>query len=89
MPMITNSILWGDRGEELILVIGHKVSGTGSHLTNISYSNVEGIGPGNNNFDADPLFWNAQGNNYHLRVNSPAIGAADDGSDVGAFQFGS
>jgi predicted outer membrane repeat protein len=89
MPTITNSILWGDRGEELILVIGNKVSGTGSHLTHISHSIVEGISPENNNFDADPLFWNAQGNNYHLRANSPAIGQADDGSDVGAFQFGS
>lgn len=89
MPTITNSILWGDRGEELILVIGHKVPGTGSQVPNISHSDIEGIGPGNNNFDADPLFWNPQGNNYRLRVNSPARGQADDGSDIGAFQFGS
>lgn len=88
-PTITNSILWGDRGEELILVIGNKVPGTGSHLANISHSDVEGISPGDNNFDADPSFVNPQNNNYHLRVNSPAIGQADDGSDIGAFQFGS
>jgi len=89
MPIITNSILWGDRGEELILVTGHKVPGTGSNLTDISNSLIEGGWPGDNNFDADPLFMNALGNNYRLRVNSPAIGQADDGSDLGAYQFGS
>ncbi|MEM7305828.1 MAG: right-handed parallel beta-helix repeat-containing protein [Planctomycetota bacterium] len=60
-----------------------------------SYSNVEGGAPGVGNFDADPLFVNAQGGDYHLTAPSPCIDAGDptlldpDGSvaDVGAFPF--
>ena len=39
-------------------------------------------------WSVDPLFIDPANRNYHLSVNSPARGKADDGSDLGAFQFG-
>jgi len=34
---------------------------------------------------ADPLFFSTT--DFHLQENSPARGAADDGSDIGAFGY--
>ena len=38
-------------------------------------------------WDIDPLFIDPANCNYHLSANSPALGKAEDGSDLGAFQF--
>lgn len=89
MPVIKNSIMWGDIGAELILIEGHKPPGTGSNTTSITYTDIEGMWPGANNFDADPLFIAPHSGNYHLRSDSPVRGMADDGSDLGAYPYGS
>jgi hypothetical protein len=63
---------------------------------NATYSDIEGGYAGTGNFDADPLFWNAGGGDFHLLPSSPCIDAGDpadpldaDGSvrDVGAFPY--
>jgi predicted outer membrane repeat protein len=89
MPAIKNSILWGDTGEELILVIGHKPPGTGGSTTDISFTDVQGSWPGANNLNIDPDFASPLTNNFRLRATSPVRGMADDGSDLGAYPFGS
>jgi predicted outer membrane repeat protein len=89
MPAIKNSILWGDTGEELILVIGHRPPGTGGSTTDISFTDVQGSWPGANNLNIDPDFASPLTNNFRLRATSPVRGMADDGSDLGAYPFGS
>ena len=89
MPTIRNSVMWGDIGAELILVIGHKPPGTGSNTTSVTYSDIEGGWPGANNLDVDPEFVAPNDGDLHLRSTSPVRGLSDDGSDLGAYQFGS
>ena len=45
------------------------------------FSDVQGGYPGEGNIDADPIFCNTS--TYELAENSPAVGAAEDGSDMG------
>ncbi|NQV49529.1 MAG: T9SS type A sorting domain-containing protein [Candidatus Marinimicrobia bacterium] len=64
----------------------------------ISYSNIQQndgdiIGEGafnwlNGNINADPLFCNPIESEYQLAENSPCVGQAQDGSDMGAFGVG-
>ena len=44
---------------------------------------------GANDIIADPLFVNVVGNDYHLKSNSPCIGAGEGGVDMGAYGVGS
>jgi hypothetical protein len=62
----------------------------------VSYSDVEGGYAGIGNIDADPLFWNLAGGDFHLAPGSPCIDTGNpslpldaDGSrsDMGAFAF--
>jgi hypothetical protein len=46
-----------------------------------SYSDIQGGWAGTGNIDADPLFRNAAGGDYHLLASSPAV---DAGSNAGA-----
>ncbi|MHC4499615.1 MAG: S8 family serine peptidase, partial [Planctomycetota bacterium] len=71
---ITNSILW--HGEDQIL------NEDGSAVT-ITYSDVKGGWSGQGNIDADPVFVDAVGGDYHLLGGSPAIDAGDPTSDCG------
>lgn len=43
---------------------------------------------GANDIIADPLFVNVVGNDYHLKSNSPCIGAGEGGADMGAYGAG-
>ena len=89
MPTIKNSILWGDIGAEIILVIGNKTPGTGAGTTSVTYTDIQGGWPGANNVDIDPRFVDAQDGDLHLRAISPVRGLSEDGLDLGAYQFGS
>jgi hypothetical protein len=52
----------------------------------IDHSDVTGEAwPGTGNLHADPLFVDEQNHNYHLRADSPCIGAAEDKSDLGYY----
>jgi hypothetical protein len=42
--------------------------------------------PGTGNLHADPLFVDVQNHDYHLQPNSPCIGKAGDGGDLGFFE---
>lgn len=61
----------------------------------VQYSNIGGGFPGVGNLDANPLFWDAPGGDFHLQLHSPCIDRGDplaqdpDGTrvDMGAFPF--
>jgi parallel beta-helix repeat protein len=63
--------------------------GTGAaHYTSLSaFLSATGLSSTTNR-QLDPSFVNAGGGNYHLAAGSPAIGAADDGSNIGAYPTG-
>ncbi len=84
---ISNSILWGDTAPYASQVmVGN--SGTGTSIQ-ISYCDIENpdenvvyepggtINWGEGNIDADPLFVDAVGGDYHLLEESPCIDAGD------------
>jgi len=53
----------------------------------IDYSDVTGeTWPGRGNLRADPLFVDVQNHDYRLQPNSPCIGKAGDGGDLGYFE---
>lgn len=64
-PLITNCILYGDAGGEI-------VSSTSAAPT-VTYCDVQGGFAGTGNISADPLFVNAAGD-LHLRPDSPCRG---------------
>ena len=64
-PTISNCIVW-DNGDS-------EVGGSAT----VSYSDVEGGYPGTGNIDADPLFVDSAGGDYHLSANSLCINAGD------------
>jgi hypothetical protein len=80
---VRNSILWANTGAQ--------VAGDGS----VEWSDVQGGWPGLGNLDANPLFWDAPGGDFHLQLHSPCIDRGDplaqdpDGTrvDMGAFPF--
>jgi N-acetylneuraminic acid mutarotase len=73
---LTNSILWGNTG-------GSYSINAGSFTAN--YSDIEGNYAGTDNIDADPLFVDAANGDYSLQFDSPCIGTAGDGGDMGVF----
>jgi hypothetical protein len=68
-PVVTNSILWNDSPDEIV--------DDGSAST-VNHSCVQGGFPGVNNIDADPLFVNEAGGDFHLTYPSPCRAAGDN-----------
>ncbi len=64
-PGITNCIFWNDSPDE--------ICGTGSPA--ITYSDIQGDYPGENNINIDPLFVDPGEEDYYLQPNSPCIDA--------------
>ncbi len=91
---IDDCILWGNSGGQI-----EPFSGWGGAYSSgvdffVSYSDVDGGFTGVGNINADPMFVNAVGDDYHLLAGSPCIDAGNpaspqdpDGSpaDMGAF----
>jgi parallel beta-helix repeat protein len=75
-PTITNTILWDNtakvEGDELYVTTGSPV---------VTYCDVKGGYSGLGNIDADPLFVDDTGSDYHLMTGSPCI---DIGTVIGA-----
>ncbi|MBN2373102.1 S8 family serine peptidase [bacterium] len=69
-PMIKNCILWDDSPQEIY-------GGTPS----VTYSDIMGGHAGTGNINANPLFINQSGGDFHLQPNSPCI---DKGTNNGA-----
>ena len=55
-----------------------------SGVTTAKFSNVQGGWDGEGNINTDPLFCNADSNDFYLAANSPCIGTGESGSDMGA-----
>jgi hypothetical protein len=74
-PSITvyNCIFWGNTAA----TGGNEIDG----ILTVEYSDIQGGWTGTGNIDADPLFVNAAGGDYHLKVGSPCI---DVGTSTGA-----
>jgi parallel beta-helix repeat protein len=66
-PVILNSILWNN-GDEIILQNNATVT--------VEYSNIEGGYSGIGNIQNDPLFIDADHNNFHILYASPCVNSA-------------
>ncbi len=66
---LTNCILWANVPDQISDVNDHSI---------VTFSNVQGGWPGTSNIDADPLFVDPVGGDYHISGGSPCIDAADN-----------
>ncbi len=66
---VANSILWANAADS-----GPQIYGPGP----VSYSDVQGGRTGEGNINADPLFTNPAGDDYHLESGSPCINVGDN-----------
>jgi hypothetical protein len=64
-PVVTNSILWGDTGMEII----NEWEATAV----VTYCDIQGGYSGVGNIDANPLFVNPAAGDFHLQPGSPCI----------------
>lgn len=89
-PRVTNSLIAGNSngvydapnaGDTPILAANDVFSNTAGNYVNVSDpTGTRG------NISADPLFTNPAANDFTPRAGSPALGAATDGTDMGALQ---
>ena len=70
---LTNDIVYGDTVSE--------IDNEGTTAPVITFSDIQGGYAGTGNINADPLFVNAVGGDFHLKLGSPCLGA---GTSVGA-----
>lgn len=75
-PTVTNTILWGNEASA-----GAQIYCAGGSVT-VTWSDVEGGWTGDGNIDADPLFADPAGGDFHLAIDSPCI---DTGLDAGVY----
>ncbi|MDM8536817.1 DNRLRE domain-containing protein [Desulfobacterales bacterium HSG17] len=71
-PIISNSIIWDNFGNDLDTYTGVN--------PNVSYCNVGAVYMGSGNISTDPLF--GSGTNYFLSSSSPCINAGDPNSTI-------
>lgn len=71
-PTLTNTIIWGDDGDEIVVEPGASPV--------LAYCDVRGGWPGQGNIDADPQFVLAEKHDYRLLWESPCIDAGYPGS---------
>lgn len=72
-PVITNAIVWDNSA-----FVGPEIHVDGLGEPDVTYSDIKGGWPGTGNIDADPLFADAAGGDYHITVLSPCL---DGGSN--------
>jgi hypothetical protein len=72
-PTITNCILWANTA----VVVDDEFSNWSSSTPIVTYCDVQGGYSGTGNIDADPLFVDAEGGNFHLGKASPCIDTGD------------
>ncbi len=84
--VIKNNIFWNNGADNMFAGLDSAYSVTEpiteSSLQGISYSLIDDYAGQNNNIFADPLFVDAQGNDYHLAVGSPAIDAGNSDTAI-------
>jgi len=66
------------------IIYGGKVSSLGEYHYNLFYY-TDYFPESNNNINRHPYFTDESNNNYHLHYNSPAIGAGQNGTDMGIY----
>jgi hypothetical protein len=76
-PIVTNCILWGNTA-----LTGSQINDLWPSSTTVTYSDVQGGWPGTGNINADPVFVDANNDDYHLLPTSPCI---DAGMDAGVY----
>jgi parallel beta-helix repeat protein len=78
-PTVTNSILWGDIGDEIY--------DDYYCYTTITYSDVEGGYTGEGNINADPRFITFKGLEYLLHPSSPCVDTGDPSIEDGLYDW--
>ena len=73
---ISNSVIWGNGPIQI------------SASAAVSYSDIQGDWEGEGNISTNPLFCNPFSGDYTLAANSPCIGTAINGNNMGAFGIG-
>jgi Leucine-rich repeat (LRR) protein len=85
-PMIRNSLFWGNTAAN-----GPQIGNEAGSTPAFRYSDIQGSGgsaswnitlgtDGGGNLDVDPVFQDATNGDLHLRMDSPAIDAGDNGA---------
>ncbi len=78
-PILVNCLLWNNFQQEIYLFE--------TSLT-ATYSDIRGGWEGEGNIDNNPLFCNPYSEDYTLAENSPCVGTAVNGENMGAFGIG-
>ncbi len=78
-PTITNTILWDNSAPN-----GPEIYGS---TAVVSYCDVKGGWPGTGNIDADPLFADLDGGDYHITWGSPCLDSGDDSVVTDSLDF--
>ncbi len=81
VPVLKNCILWGNEDEQICLLSGAVVTVTYSDVDQDGYGAGGTTPDGNGNIRYNPLFVDAAGGDYHLRLGSVCI---DAGTAAGA-----
>ena len=99
---IINSTIAGNSGDSYQIDIDNEVTlnvlntiywhpsieGSGSDNISINYSIIQNGYEGEGNINSEPLFCDPENGDYSLAANSPALGAGENGVDIGALGVG-